>query len=210
MVFSRFRDAAGLAIAAPHAKLHSVMRFFSSYLKCAVAALCASQVFLTSVAAQDNEIEALLEGLKTADASAAVQIEGRIQSIWSQSGSDAMDLLLDRGMAAMADGDMTSALFHFSALIDHAPDFAEGYNARATAYFQSQKYGLALEDIRRTLALNPHHFGAMSGLAIIFEEIGQPEGALAAWREVERLHPNREGLANSIDRLESSLEGRDT
>lgn len=121
-----------------------------------------------------------------------------------------MDLLLDRGMAAMADGDMTSALFHFSALIDHAPDFAEGYNARATAYFQSQKYGLALEDIRRTLALNPHHFGAMSGLAIIFEEIGQPEGALAAWREVERLHPNREGLANSIDRLESSLEGRDT
>jgi len=186
------------------------MRLLASYFKCAVAAVCASQVFLTFAFAQDNEIQALLEGLKTADASAAAQIEGRIQSLWSQSGSDAMDLLLERGMAAMADGDMTSAVFHFSALIDHAPEFAEGYNARATAYFQHQKYGLALEDIRRTLALNPQHFGAMSGLAIIFEEIGKPDGALAAWREVERLHPNREGLEQSIERLENSLNGRDT
>ena len=186
--------------------MHSIAR----YLKCAVAALFASQVFLTSAFAQDGEIEALLDGLKTADPMAATQIEGRIQAIWSKSGSDAMDLLLDRGLTAMGEGDITSAVLHFSALIDHAPDFAEAYNARATAYFQNQQYGLALEDIRRTLALNPRHFGAMSGLAIIFEEIGKPEGALAAWREVERLHPNREGLVESIERLENSLEGRDT
>ncbi|MBT8414543.1 MAG: tetratricopeptide repeat protein [Boseongicola sp.] len=186
------------------------MRLLTPYLKCAVATLFASQVFLTSAHAQDGEIDALLEGLKTADPAAAAQIEGRIQAIWSRSGSDAMDLLLERGMAAMSEGDMTSAIYHFSALIDHAPDFAEGYNARATAYFQDQKYGLALEDIRRTLALNPQHFGAMSGLAIIFEEIGQPEGALAAWREVQRLHPNREGMEQSIERLENSLDGRDT
>ena len=186
------------------------MRLLTPYLKCAVAALIASQVFLTSAHAQDGEIEALLEGLKAADPSAAVQIEGRIQAIWSRSGSDAMDLLLERGLTAMNDGDMSSAVLHFTALIDHAPEFAEGYNARATAYFQNQQYGLALEDIRRTLALNPRHFGAMSGLAIIFEEIGKPEGALAAWREVERLHPNREGLVESIERLESGLDGRDT
>ena len=186
------------------------MRLLIPYLKCAVAALLASQVFLTSALAQDGEIDALLEGLKTADPAAAAQIEGRIQAIWSQSGSDAMDLLLERGMTAMSEGDMTTAVYHFSALIDHAPEFAEGYNARATAYFQDQKYGLALEDIRRTLALNPQHFGAMSGLAIIFEEIGQTEGALAAWREVQRLHPNREGMEQSIERLENSLDGRDT
>ncbi|NNL18249.1 MAG: tetratricopeptide repeat protein [Boseongicola sp.] len=186
------------------------MRLLSPYLKCAVAALFASQVFLTPVHAQDGEIEALLEGLRTADSAAAAQIEGRIQAIWSRSGSDAMDLLLERGLTAMSEGDMTSAVLHFSALIDHAPEFAEAYNARATAYFQNQQYGLALEDIRRTLALNPRHFGAMSGLAIIFEEIGKPDGALAAWREVERLHPNREGLVESIERLENSLDGRDT
>ena len=186
------------------------MHLLASYSKCALKALCASLVFLTPAFAQDNEIDALLEGLKSADASAAVQIEGRIQSLWSQSGSDAMDLLLDRGREALGEGDIKTAILHFSALIDHAPDFAEAYNARATAYFQDQKYGLALEDIRRTLALNPIHFGAMSGLAIIFEEIGRPEGALAAWREVQRLHPTREGMAESIQRLENSLEGRDT
>ena len=120
-----------------------------------------------------------------------------------------MDLLLDRGREALAEGDTKTAVFHFSALIDHAPDFAEGYNARATAYFQEQKFGLALEDIQRTLALNPLHFDAMSGLAIIFEAIGKPEGALAAWREVQRLHPNRDGMAETIKRLEDGLEGRD-
>ncbi len=186
------------------------MQFKASYLKCALTVLCASQVFLTSAFAQDNEIEALLEGLRTADASAAAQIEGRIQTLWSQSGSDAMDLLLDRGRDAMAEGDIKTAIFHFSALIDHAPDFAEGYNARATAYFQDRKLGLALKDIRQTLALNPLHFDAMSGLAIIFEEVGQPEGALEAWREVQRIYPTREGMDGAIERLENSLEGRDT
>ncbi len=186
------------------------MLWNASYLKCFVAALFASHVFLTSAYAQDNEIEALLEGLRTADASAAEQIEGRILTLWSQSGSDSLDLLLDRGREALGEGDIKTAIFHFTALIDHAPDFAEAYNSRATAYFQNQQYGLALEDIRRTLSINPRHFNAMSGLAIIFEEIGMTEGALAAWREVEQLHPNREGLAESILRLEANLDGRDT
>ncbi|WP_227258197.1 tetratricopeptide repeat protein [Kangsaoukella pontilimi] len=157
---------------------------------------------LTSVAAEPTELEALFEGLKNADAQVAEQIEGRIYEIWSQSGSDAMDLLLDRGREALAEGDTKGAIHHFSALIDHAPDFAEGYNGRATAYFQLGRYGLSLEDIRRTLTLNPQHFGAMSGLALILEELGETEGALLAWREVERLHPNREGLSDAIRRLE--------
>ena len=68
------------------------------------------------------------------------------------------------------------AIEHFTALVDHAPEFAEGYNARATAYFQNGQYGPSLEDIRQTLMLNPRHFGAMSGLALILEELGRPPG----------------------------------
>lgn len=139
-----------------------------------------------------------------------MQIENRIYAIWSQSGSDAMDLLLSRGRDAMEAGDMRRAIEHFSALIDHAPEFAEGYNMRATAYFQQERYGLSLEDIRRTLALNPRHFNAMSGLALILEQLGEHEAALDAWREVEKLHPNREGLAESKVRLQRQVEGSDT
>jgi tetratricopeptide (TPR) repeat protein len=99
------------------------------------------------------------------------------------------------------------AIEHFSALVDHAPGFAEGYNARATAYFQAGYYGLALEDIRQALALNPRHFGAMSGLALILEEIGEAEGALEAWRAVEALNPSRQGVREAIERLERQVEG---
>ncbi len=178
-----------------------------SYLKCAVAAASASLIFLTFAHADDAELEALFEGLKLADATAAAQIEGRIYDIWSRSGSDAMDLLHNRGREALENGDLDRAIQHFSALIDHAPDFAEGYNARATAFFQTGQFGLSLEDIRKTLALNPRHFGAMSGLALILEEIGKPEAALGAWREVEMLHPNRDGLSDTIQRLERQVEG---
>ncbi len=118
-----------------------------------------------------------------------------------------MDLLLTRGRDALEEGDNIKAIRHFTALIDHAPDFAEGYNGRATAYFQVGRFGLSLEDIRQTLRLNPRHFAAMSGLALILEELGQKEDALAAWREVEKLHPNREGLKDAIARLEREVEG---
>ena len=107
-----------------------------------------------------------------------------------------MDLLLQRGREALEAGDIDRAIEHFSALIDHAPDFAEGYNARATAYFQKGLYGPSLEDIEQTLARNPRHFGALSGLALILEELGIKDGALAAYRAVEEMYPAREGLGS--------------
>ncbi len=183
------------------------MERLRSILKCAVAAFLATVLFLSPVHADEAELEALLEGLKTAESSSATQIEQRIYDLWSRSGSEAMDLLLERGRAALTEGDATLAVEHFTALIDHAPGFAEGYNARATAFFQKGQYGLSLDDIRQTLALNPRHFGAISGLALILEELGRREDALAAWREVERLHPNQQGLSDALLRLERVVDG---
>ena len=181
-----------------------IMRF----LKYAVAAFAASMVIQTALAAEDAELDALFEGLKTADAAAAQQIEARIYEIWSKSGSPSMDLLLERGREALNAGDTKLAIEHFTALVDHAPDFAEGYNARATAYFHNGQFGPSLEDIRRTLALNPRHFGAMSGLALILEELDRPEDSLAAWREVQKVNPSREGLDAAIERLARKVDGQ--
>ena len=184
------------------------MMLFARILKRAVAALGVTLLLALSAGADDAELEALFEGLKTADPMAAEQIEGRIYEIWSNSGSPSMDLLLERGREAMNDGDPKLAIEHFTALIDHAPEFAEGYNARATAYFQNGQYGPSLEDIRQTLMRNPRHFGAMSGLALILEELGRPEDSLAAWREVQKLHPSQQGLDAAIQRLERQVEGQ--
>ena len=183
------------------------MTGLTHHLKCAVAALLFCVLQTSPLWADEAEVEALFEGLKTASPEASVQIESRIYEIWSQSGSPSMDLLLQRGREAMEEGDTNLAVEHFSALIDHAPDFAEGYNARATAFFLRGQYGLSLNDIQETLARNPRHFGAIGGLALILEELGRPEDALAAWREVERIHPNREGLTIAIERLSRQVDG---
>lgn len=121
---------------------------------------------------------------------------------FNHSGSAAMDLLLQRGHKLIEAGQLSEAAWHLSALIDHAPSFAEAYNARATAYYLMGELSLSLADIRLTLYLNPRHFGAMSGLGIVLEELGHLDQALSAYRAAEIIHPHFEGLGDNIDRLQ--------
>ncbi len=158
-------------------------------------------------AAQDAQLDDLFAALTSAEGTDAQQIAGKIAAEWSKSGSPTADLLLSRGRDAMEAGDMAAAIGHLTALVDHAPDFAEGYNARATAYFNDGRYGPAIEDIRRALALSPRHFGAMIGLGLILDDIDEPAAALAVWREVERLYPASPEAARAIPALEREAEG---
>lgn len=169
--------------------------------------LVAATFLAGASAAGETDLDPLFEALRDADPDGARTIENRIWQEWSRSGSAAMDLLLERGRDALQNGEVQTAIEHFSALVDHAPDFAEAYNARATAYFQAGLYGLAIEDIRETLSRNPRHFAAMSGLAMILQEIGEEKSALEAWRAVEALNPAREGVRQAIERLERRVEG---
>jgi tetratricopeptide (TPR) repeat protein len=164
--------------------------------------LCAGMAF-----GQTAKLDDLFDKLKTADPQAAERIEQEIWIEWSKSGSAAMDLLLDRGRRAMSEGQLDLAVEHFTALIDHAPDFAEGWNARATALYQMGQFGPSMADIAHTLKLNPRHFGAMSGFAMILEELGRPEQALEVHQAVKAIHPNAAGVSEAIDRLTADLQG---
>lgn len=156
-----------------------------------------------------SKLDDLLTRLQSADGAAAGRIEKEIRIEWSKSGSAALDLLLQRGRDALAMGDTTQAIEHFTAIIDHDPGFAEGWNARATAFYQAGEFGPALYDIAQTLALNPRHFGALSGLATILEETGQPERALAAYRAALTIHPHLAGAAEGVKRLEAQQTGQE-
>lgn len=136
------------------------------------------------------------------------QVSDDISILWSHSGSDSMDLLLLRGRKAMEAGELHRALDHFTALTDHAPGFPEGWNARATTFFLLEEWGLALADIERTLELEPRHFGALTGLAVILEKIDRPRDALAAWRRALAVHPHLERAEKAIERLSVEVEGR--
>ena len=137
------------------------------------------------------------------------EVEAKIWREWSRSGSASMDLLLQRGRKAMQAGDTAKAIEHLTALTDHAPDFAEGWNARATAFFTADQFGLSISDIQRPLALNPKHFGALQGLGRILEELDREKEALKAYEAAAAIHPHRDGLKESIERLEKKVSGQD-
>ena len=117
-----------------------------------------------AVAQSDTSVDEMLAELADPGTEDWEALEERIIDAWSRSGSTAMDLLLMRGQEALDAEDYTAAIEHFTALTDHAPEFAEGWNMRATAFFLIDEYGLSIEDIGRTLTLNPDHFSALNGL----------------------------------------------
>ena len=185
------------------------MKVYHSLLNSFVAALLALFFTLPAAQAQTAALDDLFTRLQTADAAAAGRIEREIWLEWSKSGSPSMDLLLQRGRDAMDVGDLPAAIEHLTALIDHAPEFAEGWNARATAYFMAGEVGPSIDDIAHTLSLNPRHFGALAGLGMIFEEIGKPEKALEVYRAALAIHPQMTEVRDSVERLEIEIAGQD-
>jgi tetratricopeptide (TPR) repeat protein len=176
------------------------------------ALLLAAVFHMSGLAAADGvpdaprDLDTLYAHLATADADAAPAIAEEIAGVLSESGSAAMDLLLGRGRTALAD-DPEAALGHLTALVDHAPDFAEGYSARATALYRLGDFGEAIDDLHRALDIEPRHFGALTGLAVIMEELGYDAAALKAWREVRSLYPAQPQAEDGVRRLEVVVDG---
>ena len=192
----------------PCAKLY-VMKALRPLANGIVAAVLLIGAGLLPAFADEARLDALFAQLQAADDQDAVAITQNIWIEWSKSGSASMDLLLQRGQAAMAAGDAKTAIDHLTALIDHAPDFSEGYNARATAYFQIGQLGLSIADIQKTLALNPRHFGALSGLGMIFEQLNEPDKAVEVYREALTINPHLKDLRGAVKRLDAQLGGQE-
>jgi tetratricopeptide (TPR) repeat protein len=149
----------------------------------------------------------LLHDLAGADAAAAQAAERELLAQWRRSGSPSMDLLLQRGRDALERGDTAAAIGHLTALTDHAPDFAEGWHARASAFFHAGQYGPALADLGRALTLNPNQFEAIYGLGTILEDLGDDRRAHAAYTRAKAIHPHHEDVTSALERLEPRIRG---
>lgn len=181
--------------------MHFLSSLGASLIITALSALAAPAQDIAESTKRSERIAELMRALPEASEDEAVGIETELYMTLSQSGSPAMDLLLKRGRDAIADGDFLGAIDHLTALTDHAPDFAEGWNERAMAFFALDMYGRALDDIRHVLVLNPNHFGAMAGLALIREQAGDYAGALEVWNRIETIHPHLLGLKDNRARV---------
>lgn len=175
--------------------------------KYAVTAILLSTATVAAQTAEPLSLEEMMAQLSDPDTQNWQQLERQIRREWSRSGSTSMDYLLQRGEKALEEEDFTAALEHFTALTDHAPNFAPGWNGRATALFRLKHYGPALEDLGKVLALNPDHFEAMTGLAVVLQSIGMEQEALEAWYLVEQVHPHRQEMKDAIKALEARVGG---
>lgn len=173
---------------------------------CFYATSSHSQVEIPPPEVLSEDAQVLLNRLGTLttedDAAEAARLANEIQERWTHSGSAALDLLLRRGTDAIRDGDYLRAVGHLTTLTDHAPDFAEGWNQRATAFFLMDEYGAAIADIEQVLILEPRHFGALAGLGIMLEQLGDEEGALRALKAAAQIHPAEENVKEAIEQLE--------
>lgn len=153
-----------------------------------------------------NDLYALLATSETEDSAKAIA-EG-IERIWLSSGSATVDLLMQRAMKAVAEKKLDLALQLLDRIVDMAPDYPEAWNRRAYAHFMREDAERALGDLRRALALDPHHFKALDGLSQILRELGRKKAALAALRQLLEVHPYWPNAKQAVDELEREVEGQ--
>jgi len=155
-------------------------------------------------------LDTLFEALKIApDNESARAIEQRIWALWIVSGSDTCNLLMGRVKAAIEQKDFEVAIKLLDAVIELKPNYTEAWNRRATVYYLQKDYGHALSDIREVLAREPRHFGALSGLGLILQEIGDEKHALEAYRRALAINPHLENVDEAVKNLREKVEGRD-
>jgi tetratricopeptide (TPR) repeat protein len=142
------------------------------------------------------------------DENSAKAVAEAIERVWQHSGSPTVDLLMERAMQAVGEEKLDLAIKLLDHVVALAPDFTEGWNRRAYAYFVRNDVEHALGDLRRALALDPNHFKALEGLAQIMREIGEKKAALKAYRQLLSVHPYWPGAQQAIEELERDVDGQ--
>ena len=166
---------------------------------------------LPKVGADRNHgLDFLFGALKAApDEASAKLVEARIWALWMQTPSDTAALLMARAKAAMDAQQLDVALKLLDAVIKMRPDYAEAWNRRATVYYLKNDYRRSLADIEQVLVREPRHFGALAGLGMIMQDIGDEKRALDAFRAALAVNPYLEKVPELVKTLSEKVEGRD-
>jgi tetratricopeptide (TPR) repeat protein len=155
-------------------------------------------------------LDFLFGALKVApDEASAKHVEARIWALWMQTPSDTTALLMMRAKAAMDAQQMDVALKLLDAVVKLRPDYVEGWNRRATLYYLQNDYNHSLQDIEQVLVREPRHFGALAGLGMIMQDLGDEKRALDAFRKALAVNPHLDKVPELVKTLTEKVEGRD-
>src|SRR4030081_66315 len=166
---------------------------------------------LTNVGADRiRGLDFLFGALKAApDEASAKHVEARIWALWMQTPSDTAALLMARSKAAMDAKQIDVALKLLDAGVKLRREYVEAWNRRATLYYMQNDYTRSLEDIEQVLSREPRHFGALAGLGMIMQDLGDDRRALDAFRKALAVNPHLEKVAELVKSLTEKVEGRD-
>lgn len=154
----------------------------------------------------DERLPRLFEQLQfSSTVGDAKVVETVIWGLWDQYPDEAVQSLFDQGVRAMASRRFGRAIELFSGVVGLAPDFAEGWNKRATAYYIVGRYRDSLGDIERTLELEPRHFGALSGRGLVYEKLGDLEASLASFEAALEVHPRLTSARLNAEAIRQAL-----
>jgi tetratricopeptide (TPR) repeat protein len=173
----------------------------------AAAALWWLGVGVSAADQNDSRLDTLFAQLLTAPGiGEARPIEISIWEVWTLSDDSAVAELMKESAAAMSRRDYPRALRYLDQVVAIAPEYAEGWNRRATVYYLAGRYEDSLADIARTLALEPRHFGALSGRGLVLTELEREEEALRSFEEALTIHPHLIGARINADALREVLQ----
>jgi tetratricopeptide (TPR) repeat protein len=159
----------------------------------------------------DPRLDGLFDRLQhTPDPAEAHALEQRIWGLWLESDDAAVDRLMQQGILALQGQQYATALQAFDRMVEQAPDFAEGWNKRATVHYLLGNWRASVRDIQRTLALEPRHFGALFGLGLIYDALEEPEAALRSFEATLTLNPHSESTRQMVEQLRRQLRGSPT
>ena len=178
-----------------------------------ISTLILSFLFFSNVNAEDrkSELDKLFAELKnTKNLSSAQIVENKIQKIWSIHPSDdrrgfRLTELLNQGSVLINRRELSKAYELLTKIIATEPDWAEAWNKRATVLYLMNQYQSSLDDIKITLALEPRHFGALSGQALNYIELKKYGKAIESYKAAQKIYPLLDSAEKMIPELQDLL-----
>mgnify|MGYP001275914990 FL=1 len=151
----------------------------------------------------DPALDRLFERLTiTTNDEEASNITREIWQRWTANDDPEVSQLMQTGIRALNYSTYRRALQSFDRVIEMAPEFAEGWNKRATLYYHIKEYRRSIDDIKETLRLEPRHFGAWSGLGLVSIAQENYSGALAAFKKALSINPHIANIRRYVQKLE--------
>ena len=152
-----------------------------------------------------DDVPKLGAALRDSDPLVRRLTERALWEVWSRSGDRDIDRLFAVGVEQMNDQQGAAAVQTFSEIIRRKPEFAEGWNKRATVYYVLGEYAKSLADCDEVMKRNPYHFGALSGYGMIYMELNEPARALTYFERTLAVNPNLESVAEAVQMLRRLL-----